>query len=876
MKNRTTNYLPASLAKALWLTLLISCFLPWAGAAHGEDTTERLRTTVARMNQWLGSGPEAQGWRQYLDLNVLDSQTAKGEQADPAVLRSILNRFQYGPANLQEGAFLEVRKSIKAHIEQIERTQTKFYDLQSAAREAVTSFKKPKVSELESQRDTVRQELAAFKNSYRQSYGIKARAEVFHKLKLNETIEFLSDLEIEMPPEISVGKLSSMIADETERLEDVSDMIDELPLPDEPPEEDTDEEEEEEDPDDFDLAEIAPPGPDTDDGGDDLESLEHKKEAIEKRIDELRERRSEILKDDRPRQLRRRDIGRELRRTQKRFKALAKQRTDAAFVATKKAVDRFADAYVFATEDNIQEEYLQQVSELAKLLPDLESQNARSSQAKIGDILHWLESRQQLKDLRFAIRRKYSSPNAYVSISTRMLQGLTTQTASDCDRVAEDFLGRFARGLSRTNTTVNLVPVDNPDQIQIGIVLDGTVSTNTYVRERSFRIDSSASGCLSAQRELFANVNGLYATPTNARAHVTARFGGIDSRLRLVQRLAEKSFSKEQDKTNAESTRRVQERLETQFDAQTSTAINDGANQLAMLSVQARELAAFLPEIYFRSFSQRIEAVAKKDTRFALAANTHPSFRTAGSDAGLRLHESMLSNYLDAIFAGRSFTKADFEEEFKSFGFEGDLFPEPEDGDEEIEDFKITFAKVRPIQLLFSDNELGVRITGSRFEQGDNSIEASVTLEAKLRIVNRGGKLILEPAGLPEINLAEDQEPDAGSIAFAKILEDRIAEALREADDIGFELPANLIPSIESLGTVEALNSMQLGLLELTDGWLYLGWNWQGGIVSTPAIKNTWEVEHYAPPEPEPETDEDDEELSVLLNPILETFTSGQ
>ena len=694
-------------------------------------------------------------------------------------------------------------------------------------------------------------------------------------------MEFLSELEIEMPPEISVGKLNSLIADEEVRLEEVIEKIDELPLPEEPPEEDVDEEQEGKDDDDEDkdkddedsdiyLAPMVTPGPDTDDEEDDLKTLKHKQEAIEKRIDELRKKRSEILKKDRPRQIRRRDIGRELRRTQKRFQDLAKKRTDAAFVAAKKAVDRFADAYVFATEDNIQEEYIEQVAELAKLLPDLENQSSHASQAKIGDILRWLESRQQLKDLRFAIRRKYSSPNAYVSISTRMLQGLTTQTSSDCDRVAEDFLGRFARGLSRTNTTVNLVPINNANQIQIGIVLDGSVATNTYVRERSFRIDSSAAGCLSAKRELFANVNGLFSTPTVARANVSATFGGIDSKFRLVQRLAEKSFNEQQDKTNAESTRRVEERLQSQFDSQTSMAINDGMNQLAMLSQRAREFAAFLPEIYFRSFSQRVEAVAKKDTRFALAANSHPSFRVAGSDAGLRLHESMLSNYLDAIFAGRSFTQSDFEDEFKSYGFEADLFPEPEEG-EEIEDFKITFAKVRPIQLLFANNELSVRITVSRFELGDNVINASVTLEATLRIINRDGKLIITPARLPEINLAEGQEANAESIAFAKILEDRIAEALKEAPDLGFELPPNLIPSIDAVNNIDAIRSLQLGLLELNGGWLYLGWNWNGGIVNTPAIWGPWDVEDFTaePPETTSEDEDENEGISVFLEPIF-------
>lgn len=837
-------------------------------SARADDTTQRLRTSVARMNHWLGSGSKAQTWRKILSLNVLDSQTAKGEQADPQTLRQLLTGFDQKHKSLLNPVFVEVRNSIQAQIEQIDRTRTQeLADLQFAARQAIAHFQKPSVSQLKYDRDIARYELQVLKKVYRRDFDSKSRAIVFHKLKLNQTVEFLSDLEIEMPPEVSTGKMASQIADERKLLEKVVDQIDALPAA--PPEEDKDEIEEPQ----LDII-LLPPGPDTDDG-DDLATLETKKESIENRIKELRKKRSEIAKVDRPRQLRRRDIGRELRRSQRRFRSLAKEQTGPAFAAAKASMDRFADAYIFGTEDNIQEEYLERVGELAKLLPKLNDPNARLSHAKLGNILQWLEDRQQLRDLCVAVRRRYSNPNAYVSISSRLINSVASRTSGEYDRVAEDFLGRFARGLSYTNTTVNVVPVDDPNQLRVSILLNGTASTSTYVRERSFRINSSASGNLSARRDLFANLNGLWATDSDVDASISGQYGGISSNCGLIQKLAEKSFAKEKSKTDAESTRRVKDRLRDRFDSETSQLIDDGISQIESLATKARSLASFLPPIFLRSFSNRIEVVARKDTRAAIGATVNPTFQTAGSDVQLKLHDSMLSNYLDLFFAGRTFSQSELVAEIKGFAGDADLFPSaPGDGDEdeEIEEFKISFPAVRPVQIRFGENRLGVTVTGRRFEQGDNAITTSLEINLSFKVINLNGKLFIKPEGPPEINLSEDAEPDAESIAFSKILEERLAEAYEAAEDLKFELPANLLPPIKQLEGVDVIKSLQLGLFEIRDGWLYLGWNYQGGSTNTPAIWNEIVVEQFDPhylPDSTPMKSGESE--SVLSQPILES-----
>lgn len=833
-------HIPARLTRFLIFTIAITvscCTFSITNAAFAQDTTSRLRASVARMNDWLGTGQKAQLWREYLDLNVLDSQSARGEQADPATLQILLNRLQEDQAGLEHGVFAEVRGAVAAQIMQLNKIRSaELVDLQFAAQQAIAGFRVPTKAELENDRAIAKYELSLLMSSYRRDFDSRTRGIVFHKLKLKDAIAFLDELEIEMPPEVSVGKMDSMIQDQRALLEAVEDKIDALPID----TSDNNNDEQTPQPDDEIALKLQAPGPDDDDE-DSIESLETKKEALEERIAELRTKRGEVLTLDRPRLVARNKFGRELRQIQKRFNDLLRTQTDAAFGSAATAINRLTDSYIFGTQDNIQEEFLEKVAELAELIPTLSDPNDWLSHAKLGQLLLWMERHQQLTDLCVAIRSRFSNANAYVSVSSRLIQSQTTRSEAAYDRVAEDFLGRFARGLSYTDTTVNLVPMYDPNQVRLGIILSGTASANTYVRERMFRIDSSSSGYLSARRDLFANLYGLFSSDSSFDAKLAAQYGGINTSIGFVQRLAAKSFAKEQARTEAESSRRAESRLRERFEAETSQAINEGVDQLESISEKVRSVSALLPQLYLRSFSDRVEAVAKKDTRFSIAAPSQPMLQTAGSDVQVRLHQSMLCNYLDLVFAGKSFTRDELIAEAKELLGDSELLAADDGAADDvapIEDFKITFPRTRPVQIEFNGNRIGLIITGSRFQQGDQSITTTVVARLAFKIVNRNGKLFVVLSDGPEISLSEDEDPSAESIAFAKILENRITESAEESGDAAVELPANLIPDVDALKDVDVVNSLQLGLLKLEQGWAYLGWNYQSGVVDTPAIWN--------------------------------------
>ena len=81
-----------------------------------------------------------------------------------------------------------------------------------------------------------------------------------------------------------------------------------------------------------------------------------------------------------------------------------------------------------------------------------------------------------------------------------------------------------------------------------------------------------------------------------------------------------------------------------------------------------------------------------------------------------------------------------------------------------------------------------------------------------------------------------------------------------------------MLPPIKQLEGVDVIKSLQLGLFEIRDGWLYLGWNYQGGSTNTPAIWNEIVVEQFDPHYlPDSTPLESGESESVLSQPILES-----
>ena len=813
--------------------------IPNNNANASADSATQLQAAVHRMTQWLGADEKAQGWRRFLLLNVLDAQTAKGVQADLPVLQELIQRFSADVDGLDHPAFNDVRMALEHHFNHLASiAYPEMSDLQNATRNAIGDYSRISLDEVDYRRRLAIYELKLLKKYYRHIYPSRYRSRIFLDLDLDATIEYLEEVKIEMPPEYSVGKIRSLLNDQQKMLREVQDKIDALPVsesaeddapaPDAPviPQE-----------------EVVPPQPDSSD--DSLDSLKKQKARLNERINELKSRGREILKVDRPRLERRADQVRKLRDFFGNFEDVGHDRQlDPYFVSAANALSDFYFGYRYCTEDNIQEDFLKQVLELSKLLPTLDDPVAQRSHAKVGQILEWLERRQQLPELTSAIRARYSNPNMYFQISSDLIYNLGGQSQQASRAVAEDFFGRFIRGMATTNANISVELQPDPNQVHASIHLQGNVQSSSYARIRSLRANASSYGDLEGRRSIYANVTGMVAGESQVAADLDSQFGGVTgkgSQFNLVQKIARKSFLKEKARNDAEASRRAEKELFEQFDSETSAIIDDGIEQIGEGVARAQAVSKFLPETYLRSFYDRIELVGIKSTISTLAAPSAPLEHFSGRDVQLKIHESMIGNYLDQIFAGKEFTQTELAEDALDLTGEVPEFLLPKDNPntgEPLEDFVITFTKVRPIEVTFDNNRLGVTIRGAKFAQGDQEIAAELVIKLEMRVVQADGKLLLEQTGKPTIKIADDQKPSPEGVALLALLEKQIEADKTTPREGAIELPKNFVPDldVEEYPNAKFLKSVELGLFKIEKGWLYLGWNYQPGAVETPAI----------------------------------------
>jgi hypothetical protein len=803
-----------------------------ANTSFSNDTTQRLQNSVHRLNAWLSGSKESGGWRRALLLNILDTQSALGEQANVMTLGEIHSRFNANTNGLDHPAFRDVRIALAAQIRHLSASRSG--DLFASVTSARGQYVSISVEEMSRQRDQAKYELQILKKYYRQNMSSRKRANLFYELQLNQAIDHLDDVKFEVAPEISVGKMTSMIKGVEQDLDAVIQEIDAMPLTPEPDDEDeTPTSDEDIEP--LENADNVPPQPD--DGEKSLQDLRKEQEKLEARIDELKEQRRAIAKEDKPRRDLRRKTFRELLAFESNFVDASQELGDPYFVSAAMSYERFVRTFFYGTQDNLQEDFLKRLEQLESDLLKLESAEARNAAGQVGDHLRWMENANQVPQLVTSIRARFSNPNLYVSISSRLLNQIASQSVSDATYLRENIDGRLVRGTLNTNANVNVELQDDPNQVHASIHLLGSLNSSTFIEQRKIRAYASSNGQLEGRRSVYANIGGLVASDAKVAANIQNLFGGTNSKFRIVNRIAAKKFEEVRAKSDGSTARKAEEQLLERFESQTDEPIENGMKALEDAQSRLIENTHLLPELYLRSFTSEVMAIGKKSSIATLAALDQPMTTPVRSDIAVRIHDSMLSNFLDRTFSGETFTDEQLASEIGSmFGQEPTALtsePKPkkegdkdeDEDDEEDESFTITFADVRPIQFEFENNGFRVVASGRSFAQGDKKINEGLKIILKYKIKRVDGKLKFVRDGKAEIEYL-DEEKRATTVAFRSVLMGKL-NPKEGVDQVSIDLPENLLPidQFDALKEGEIANQLELVQCRAENGWLYLGWN---------------------------------------------------
>ncbi len=800
----------------LLLSILFTLQLAHPLPVQAGDTAARLQMAVKRMSTWLGADENAMRWRQALLLNILESQSAKGDRAETEMLQLVLQRFESNMPGVEHPAFVDVRDALRAHYAHIEaaaQLDVPHY----LSNLSQYPFRDLSVAEIDEYRQDSIYFLELFGNQYRNRHPQDMCDTLFAKLKLDETLERLKGLEI--------GPL--------------------LPSP------------------------IAPFEPTLREPAEDS-GLENEEEKALREQDILRlaEYQKMVADQDKERLTIRAEILRALIEVTRAFEDDQTEYLDVYYGSARLSLDRFVRLLAYSTDRNLPVIIDRQLAVIAENYPLLGNPNQRSAAAKVGDALGYLESSLQHTELATAIRRKFSLPNAVIEIRPNLFAEQTTRTNAETLPVNEIILGRQILGNAFTTTRAGIELLNDPHQIAVSIHLQGNLYSDTYTKQGPITAFTGSNGVFEGRRNVFANVGGFYSKDPYVAANIQSYFKNVNLQLKLINRIAEKQFLKDKVRGEGIAAARAEMRIDDEFRQQTDEAIDNGRTQLEGSSEKLDSYRTAIPSVYAFSQSDRIEAHAHKVDAFHLAATSPPQPGRVPADVRVRLHESMMINFVDPLFVGKTLSNTEIAETAeKLLGSTPDAFAD-EGADEEP--WSITFSRIQPFQFELDANRLKVGIIGERFTRGTTVIRSGMIIKLTYAIVRREGKLYLVRDGKATVDYADPTDQNARAISFKTFLEKKLNPeksqdpqgrdleegnglmpnqeniALVQEDDFeGLELPANLIPvdKVEALKDMEVARNLQLVELRMEGGWLYVGWNRSGPnsrgmAIDTPAIQD--------------------------------------
>ena len=144
----------------------------------------------------MGDSKEAIGWRKHLLLNILESQAAKGHQADFATLSMVRDRFASGTPGTEHPAFVDVRNAIDQQLSSLSNSYRG--DVSNIMMSHVGSFQPISEWEFEKSRNLALYNLRVLKKYYRSTLSSRPRADLFYDLQLDPLMEFIQSVELSL------------------------------------------------------------------------------------------------------------------------------------------------------------------------------------------------------------------------------------------------------------------------------------------------------------------------------------------------------------------------------------------------------------------------------------------------------------------------------------------------------------------------------------------------------------------------------------------------------------------------------------------------------------------------------------------------------
>jgi len=401
-----------------------------------------------------------------------------------------------------------------------------------------------------------------------------------------------------------------------------------------------------------------------------------------------------------------------------------------------------------------------------------------------------------------------------VRATDELVAAAIQREVDDTSPVEDCILGTAIYGTGHTIGRVSADLAPGPNRPAVDIRLLGTVTSDSVGYNGPVTIYSKGLTTIDARKRVLFDGTGLRGLPATARCRTETEITGIAARLRLIRRIAWKKAAKQKYKAEWIASRHAEQRVAARMDEESREMLDERNDafqkkfRLPLVRVDG------LPRTLDFSTTDKflfVEAIQASSAQ--LAAPSDPPPISGEPDLAVRLHQSMVGNFAEAVIRGVKLTDERLAEIVEKQTGE---VPEELKIRPDKDPWSITFAKRLPVSVTFGKGTLTVAIRGRQFTRGDQPVNKAVQISAnyKLEKTPRGSKLTRE--GDVQVDyLGIKRRLTVREVALKTFLRKKF-DAMFKTEFIGEGIA---LPEQWERGGKLSLTQMDSG-----DGWMALGW----------------------------------------------------
>ena len=452
----------------------------------------------------------------------------------------------------------------------------------------------------------------------------------------------------------------------------------------------------------------------------------------------------------------------------------------------------------------------QQLDKLTQAIHEPVAGSDMDRQYRIGESLDLVYESGQANDLVAACVGSFSKPNVRVLASEAFIRNRLGRPVAQPSPIDEVILGTkiCGQGCLLGNVTPQLI--DNPRAANVRLLMAGHFSSDNVGTNRGVKIYSQGSAEVCAAESVMLGDGGLTLLgDTVSDANLATQITGIDHKLRIVEKIAQKQVGKQKVLANQIGESRLKNRLRSEFHEQLMEQIAQANVTLGTNPPVMNRVGLKKPARKSWTSGNYLAVLWRAQDASQIAATNSCPIPVSADGLTIQLHQSAIYNSADVVLAGRKIRSTELDDYALQFG---DEVPEQLAQEASGEPWSITMQDFQPVAVSFDDDLITFLIRTERSEKGSQSLDQAATVIAKysVQIVHGGIQLVRQ--GDVDVEFKGDADRGTRAVILRSFLKNKFEKVFREnlfdrAIRLSDELPDN-VPD------------MEIASIKVDDGWI--------------------------------------------------------